>query len=165
MESMGHELAVVTFSELKPLLKAYPRIRTSKPQVGEKVALVAFGRTYQVEEFISSYGTKRLGYNRISSVNEDLGIFQVRGWADTPNFMRLFDHPTGQYAAAAPGDSGGAVFSMQRDLIGVINGGFPVYKIPGNLRVDATMVDLSSEESRQFLEEARAEIGAHFTYR
>lgn len=102
-----YDLAIIKFSQNigeRLGIQVYPNIQLSTPKVGDKVLIAGFGRTTKD----GTSGEFNWGYTYLSKI--------------TPSGIG-FENANG-LAASAHGDSGGPMFNMQKQLIGITRGGF-----------------------------------------
>lgn len=144
-----HDLAVIISDKLLPLPR-YPKIGTLAPRPGEPVTFVGYGKgpTPQGQGEIRRKGTNALLKARGGMLFTEGATHRGRKTQET-----------GTDASPAGGDSGGAVYSSRTgELIGVIawiGHGLRMSRdrIAEKAQTSAA-VDLSSESSREFLQEA-----------
>lgn len=136
-EATRFDLALLKFSDYRhpSELKLSPRA----PGAGASVKLVSFGKERFTTKPGAGIGVKRKGEARIEA--QSAGVLQLRY------------QPGSKDAAAAPGDSGGALLTSSGELAGVTSVGAP----EGGGVLVSQYVDLTSPESAAFFRAARAE--------
>ena len=137
------DVAIVKFENYSS--PSFAKVASEKPDMGKDVSLVGFGLNYVPNKFAwridkTSVGVKRVGDNKVGLLAR--GLIAVKGTTKTTS-------ADGTNACPSRGDSGGPMFSDGK-IVGITSGGgrFPII-------LDIAMafyVDLTSEDSRSFLE-------------
>lgn len=137
-DSIRFDLALLRFSGYRHPVQL--ELTTKAPQAGTAVTLVGYGKERFTTQPGAGIGVKRQGQARIHEYGA--GVLQLR-----------FSPQSGE-AAAAPGDSGGALLLRDGTLAGITSAGAPE---SGGIIINQ-YVDLTSTESRDFFR-AAAEAG------
>lgn len=143
-----YDLAIVNFP--KNTAPAVSQIASETPEVGATLVIVGYGNN---KNFLSKNGSlegsgsgiKRFGVNRLSLVEDGMLVF-----AGLPESQE--DVVRGAYASSGSGDSGGPMF-IDNKLVGVTSGGGIIELEDGQLLSVSRYVDLTSDESKEFLDQ------------
>lgn len=109
-----YDLAVIQFSQnigTQIGVQTYPEIQLTTPRVDERVLIAGFGRTIVNQPSNNEFNW---GFNKLSAVIEN--FLEIEGKIGLPNI---------ENAITGDGDSGGPMFNMQKQIIGIVTtGGF-----------------------------------------
>ena len=142
----NQDIAVVNFEP--NTAPAFVTLSADAPVKDDGITIVGYGVSeYHVgedgEEIRLGSGTKRVGSNKVFQAKD--GMIEFFGVAAPRE-----DVEQGTWCASGKGDSGGPMYNVQGELVGITSGGAAAQTEIGLIKI-SRYVDLNSPSSRAFL--------------